>query len=130
MLFFFEGEEGIRDDLVTGVQTCALPIYRADGRIVVIPFDWAEPITLKEAVGLLDPDDATVRPIAGGTALMLMMKAGVFRPRRLVSLRKLAARYSRVVAGEGGGGPHRGPNPPARGRRPAPAGRGAPPIPP
>src|SRR5258708_39660159 len=25
-LFFFEGEEGIRDDLVTGVQTCALPI--------------------------------------------------------------------------------------------------------
>src|SRR5258708_36855248 len=76
MLFFFEGEEGIRDDLVTGVQTCALPIYRADGRIVVIPFDWAEPITLKEAIGLLDPDDSTVRPIAGGTALMLMMKAG------------------------------------------------------
>jgi aerobic carbon-monoxide dehydrogenase medium subunit len=34
---------------------------------------------------------------------MLMMKAGVFRPRRLVSLRKLAARYSRVVAGEDGG---------------------------
>src|SRR5258708_17158100 len=25
-LFFFKGEEGIRDDLVTGVQTCALPI--------------------------------------------------------------------------------------------------------
>src|SRR5258708_19299958 len=24
--FFFEGEDGIRDDLVTGVQTCALPI--------------------------------------------------------------------------------------------------------
>ena len=28
-------------------------------------------------------DDATVRPIAGGTALMLMMKAGVFRPAKL-----------------------------------------------
>src|SRR5258708_39090950 len=26
MSFFFEGEDGIRDDLVTGVQTCALPI--------------------------------------------------------------------------------------------------------
>src|SRR5207244_8642116 len=25
--FFFQAEEGIRDDLVTGVQTCALPIY-------------------------------------------------------------------------------------------------------
>src|SRR3990170_8019705 len=25
--FYFKEEEGIRDDLVTGVQTCALPIY-------------------------------------------------------------------------------------------------------
>jgi len=33
---------------------------------------------------------------------MLMMKAGVFRPRRLVSLRKLAARYSRVAAEKDG----------------------------
>src|SRR5207244_8424751 len=27
--FFFQAEDGIRDDLVTGVQTCALPISRA-----------------------------------------------------------------------------------------------------
>src|SRR5207244_6008721 len=27
--FFFQAEDGIRDDLVTGVQTCALPIYTA-----------------------------------------------------------------------------------------------------
>src|SRR5258708_27858068 len=26
-IFFFQAEDGIRDDLVTGVQTCALPIY-------------------------------------------------------------------------------------------------------
>src|SRR5258708_20870454 len=26
--FFFQAEDGIRDDLVTGVQTCALPICR------------------------------------------------------------------------------------------------------
>ena len=50
------------------------------------PFELAEPKTLKEAVGLLDADDPTIRPIAGGTALMLMMKAGVFRPSKLVSL--------------------------------------------
>src|SRR5438552_10829862 len=25
--FFFQAEDGIRDDLVTGVQTCALPIW-------------------------------------------------------------------------------------------------------
>jgi carbon-monoxide dehydrogenase medium subunit len=53
------------------------------------PFELAEPASLAEAIGLLDPDDPAVRPIAGGTALMLMMKAGVFRPARLVSLRAL-----------------------------------------
>src|SRR5438034_6504203 len=26
--FFFQAEDGIRDHCVTGVQTCALPIYR------------------------------------------------------------------------------------------------------
>jgi carbon-monoxide dehydrogenase medium subunit len=55
----------------------------------MIPFDLAEPATLAEAIKLLDPDDPAVRPIAGGTALMLMMKAGVFRPARLVSLRAI-----------------------------------------
>ena len=53
------------------------------------PFELVEPATLKEAIAAIDPDDPTVRPIAGGTALMLMMKAGVFQPRRLVSLRKI-----------------------------------------
>src|SRR5438132_9289953 len=28
--FFFQAEDGIRDHCVTGVQTCALPIYRLD----------------------------------------------------------------------------------------------------
>src|SRR5207244_8574917 len=32
--FFFQAEDGIRDDLVTGVQTCALPIFPV-GDIVV-----------------------------------------------------------------------------------------------
>src|SRR5258708_26890954 len=29
LFFFFQAEDGIRDDLVTGVQTCALPISPA-----------------------------------------------------------------------------------------------------
>src|SRR5258708_27333085 len=29
LVFFFQAEDGIRDDLVTGVQTCALPISSA-----------------------------------------------------------------------------------------------------
>src|SRR5258708_28346006 len=32
VLFLFQAEDGIRDDLVTGVQTCALPIYHHSGR--------------------------------------------------------------------------------------------------
>jgi carbon-monoxide dehydrogenase medium subunit len=64
----------------------------------MIPFDLAEPKSLAEAIKLLDPDDATVRPIAGGTALMLMMKAGVFRPQKLVSLRKIESKYSGIAA--------------------------------
>jgi len=51
------------------------------------PFELAEPSTLAQAVSLLDAENA--RPLSGGTALMLMMKAGVLRPARLVSLRKL-----------------------------------------
>lgn len=53
------------------------------------PFDLAEPRTLREAIALLDTRDGMVRPMAGGTALMLMLKAGVLRPTRLVNLRRL-----------------------------------------
>src|SRR5712671_3572470 len=66
------------------------------------PFELVEPASLGEAVALLDPDDPTVRPIAGGTALMLMMKAGIFRPRLLVSLRKLARLNARVAVADDG----------------------------
>jgi carbon-monoxide dehydrogenase medium subunit len=66
------------------------------------PFELAEPATLEEALQLLDPDDASVRPLGGGTALMLMMKAGVFAPRRLVSLRKISALKRIAVAADGG----------------------------
>jgi carbon-monoxide dehydrogenase medium subunit len=62
------------------------------------PFELAEPAKLADAVKLLDPDDPTVRPIAGGTALMLMMKAGVFRPAKLISLRGIEAKYSGIAA--------------------------------
>ncbi len=67
----------------------------------MIPFELVEPATLKEAIAAIDPDDPTVRPIAGGTALMLMMKAGVFTPRKLVSLRRLDGMSSiKTAAGE------------------------------
>ena len=33
LFFFFQAEDGIRDLIVTGVQTCALPIYRFSDHI-------------------------------------------------------------------------------------------------
>src|SRR5258708_15582812 len=39
LFFFFQAEDGIRDDLVTGVQTCALPILsRAQGEASLMLF--------------------------------------------------------------------------------------------
>ncbi len=66
------------------------------------PFELVEPRSLSEAIALLDPEDPSVRAVAGGTAVMLMMKAGIFRPRRLVSLRAVEARFSGVDTGPAG----------------------------
>ena len=60
------------------------------------PFELAEPRSLSEAFPLLQDDGA--RPMSGGTALMLMMKAGVLRPTRLVSLRRLGLSRIQIVA--------------------------------
>src|SRR5437868_8710144 len=50
-IFFFQAEDGIRDRNVTGVQTCALPIYDLDDGAV------AGPIRLHRVSGLLDHGD-------------------------------------------------------------------------
>jgi aerobic carbon-monoxide dehydrogenase medium subunit len=68
----------------------------------MIPFDLAEPSSLAQALGMLRAGDPSVRPIAGGTALMLMMKAGVFQPERLVSLRKLGSEIAGITANADG----------------------------
>src|SRR2546425_4065956 len=73
--FFFQAEDGIRDKLVTGVQTCALPIYAQ----VVYPVNTTYPfatnpastvtITLSQANWLPTPNgfvDLTVN--SGGAA--------------------------------------------------------------
>jgi aerobic carbon-monoxide dehydrogenase medium subunit len=68
----------------------------------VIPFEMVEPASLAEAVSMLDPEDPTVRPVAGGTALMLMMKAGVFQPTKLICLHRIEPDYARIRVGSGG----------------------------
>src|SRR5256885_10530588 len=51
IFFFFQAEDGIRDYKVTGVQTCALPIYLAkEVRAPAI-----QPLRCREAAGELVP---------------------------------------------------------------------------
>jgi len=52
-------------------------------------FEWVEPKTMTEALNYLSLDDTNVRMVSGGTALMLMMKSGVFAPTKLVNLRSV-----------------------------------------
>src|ERR1700754_1972792 len=68
----------------------------------MIPFELARPRSLTEAIALLDPEDPDIRPMGGGTAVMLMMKAGVLRPTRLVSLRDVEPEYAQVGIGNHG----------------------------
>src|SRR5258708_10935093 len=44
LFFFFQAEDGIRDDLVTGVQTCALPILAAAIANVAANTRWPRPL--------------------------------------------------------------------------------------
>lgn len=66
-----------------------------------MPFEFVEPLSLDAALSLLDPEDPEVRPIAGGTALMLMLKSGLFRPRRLVGLRRIEDGLTEIASPEG-----------------------------
>ncbi len=63
------------------------------------PFELRQPGSLTEALALLG-GDPSARPLSGGTALMLMMKAGVLRPSRLVSLGRLS--LGKIEAGPDG----------------------------
>lgn len=56
-------------------------------------FELVQPKSLPEAFDLLADGDPGVRPMGGGTALMLMMKAQIFKPERLVSLRNIGGTF-------------------------------------
>src|SRR5207244_7355937 len=58
---FFQAEDGIRDDLVTGVQTCALPIWRARDR------SHCERAPVEEVL-VLHMDDGRARPQRGSAS--------------------------------------------------------------
>src|SRR5690606_40399426 len=51
LFFFFQAEDGIRDFHVTGVQTCALPIFGLAITVYQMEKDW--PQALSAAIDLL-----------------------------------------------------------------------------
>jgi carbon-monoxide dehydrogenase medium subunit len=70
------------------VGSCEHFAHNDDEQQVMRPFALAEPRTLEEACGLLS-DDNEARAIAGGTALLILIKHGVFLPKTLVNLKKI-----------------------------------------
>src|SRR5437868_10830970 len=65
------------------------------------PFDYVEPETLDEALALLadDPDDTLV--MSGGTALVILMKQDLVRPKRVLALRRIAELRTVDASAEG-----------------------------
>src|SRR5207244_10281635 len=58
--FFFQAEDGIRDDLVTGVQTCALPIFYAEHPFTNVAKKYLVPNFGSRTVSMLDATEPTV----------------------------------------------------------------------
>ena len=72
-------------------------------------FELAEPQTLEEACALLS-DDGDAKALAGGTALLTLIKHGIFIPKTLVNLKKIGgmsgiARAMRAYHANFGGEP-------------------------
>src|SRR6266545_5936899 len=96
--FFFQAEDGIRDKLVTGVQTCALPISDALTTAVLAGglhavLDVTSPEVLPADSPLYDHDNVLLTPhIAGslGTELARMGALAVDEITRLAAGEPLA----------------------------------------
>src|SRR5438067_5029575 len=59
MSFFFQAEDGIRDRNVTGVQTCALPIFQGERITAVGP---AASVAIPPGAKVIDLSRASVLP--------------------------------------------------------------------
>src|SRR5687767_15358805 len=74
-VFFFQAEDGIRDKLVTGVQTCALPIFPSSCRCLSFStFTSVKvPVTFNEATE--NPASSTAFFNSSKSALLFSLKA-------------------------------------------------------
>src|SRR5438552_6628337 len=107
MFFFFQAEDGIRDDLVTGVQTCALPIYFGSGSGVASQEQYWSAYGLTKAFWELDLDIPAVIRLGGNTedravdilqGMSKLLRTPVEGYRKTDAPAKIAARFAELVA--------------------------------
>src|SRR5256886_17504870 len=99
IFFFFQAEDGIRDLTVTGVQTCALPIFEGAQEIVEFPL----PAVLTVDEGLNTARLPSLKGIMAAKKKPLDVKPTQLQPPQ-VTVRKLelpAERKAGRVVGEG-----------------------------
>src|SRR5207244_11497835 len=74
---FFQAEDGIRDDLVTGVQTCALPIsWSSNSTIELAALLSNNPDRLSQAANsMVELLDQVISQVCEGTDLAAYLKA-------------------------------------------------------
>src|SRR2546427_5336007 len=87
VLFFFQAEDGIRDLTVTGVQTCALPIYRGE-RVVELVAEHADqtlprlPLLLAQRAAHIGEDEELMGKAALAERAASQLPAPLRRPSR------------------------------------------------
>src|SRR5439155_18363830 len=72
LVFFFQAEDGIRDGHVTGVQTCALPIWTGVASIRVAKLKTNVSALIPNASA--GPPNATARPPTVGPAMRARLR--------------------------------------------------------
>src|SRR2546425_6971050 len=99
--FFFQAEDGIRDKLVTGVQTCALPIYPEGGMFTMNEnaeaWGFLRPLTWQHVLLVLAVFLAA-KLLSGGVRWLLQHWAERVRPRLRLSILRLIP-LARLVFG-------------------------------
>src|SRR2546423_3670344 len=92
LFFFFQAEDGIRDKLVTGVQTCALPIAEDRDLVAAAPvpgdLDLAMRARLVKSAVPIGPGDYRAE---------LERLEGVFNPKRMAVCRDVAEPLARLA---------------------------------
>ena len=87
--FFFQAEDGIRDTSVTGVQTCALPIYHK----ICIFHKYGEIGFLKDTDFVIESDKAIYLVEYKNANVPGAAKPDAFRPEKDIILNKVAEKY-------------------------------------